>query len=221
VRAALVTGTLRAAALALGAMLLAACTLFVEPTPSPTPTAIPSPAPTAETTPAPPPSEPDLSPSPTPEPPLSLDPPGADDARRVRVDVALDLPADGDGRIIVTVVNLSDERIDEVVLRWPTDLRQTLFLAPFVPSQQRIADGGPPLVQDWTKWVEGPGEQGEPAGTTSLGYGPMDPGMTLPVTLYVTRAAAAPVAFDFQVLAGEALLTLEAGGPAELRVEVP
>jgi hypothetical protein len=162
-----------------------------------------------------------VSPTPTPKPSLSLDVPGADDARRVRVEVALELPAGGDGRIVVTLSNLSEQRIDEVVLRWPTELRETLFLAPFVPSEDRIADGGPPLLQDWTKWVEGPGERGEPAGTTSLGYGPMDPGMTLPVELFVTRAAAGPVAFDLQVLAGEALLTLETGGPAELRIEAP
>jgi hypothetical protein len=133
----------------------------------------------------------------------------------------MDLPADANGRIVVTLTNLSEERISEVVLRWPTDLAEALYLAPFVPSQDRIADGGPPLVQDWTKWVEGPGERGEPAGTTSLGYGPMDPGMTLQVELFVTRAAAGPVAFDLQVLAGEALLTLESGGPAELRIEAP
>jgi hypothetical protein len=208
----------------LGAALLASCTLFLEPTPTPTP--MPSPTPTAPTptalgTPQPTPSGPPATPSPTPEPPLSLDLPTTEDARRVRVEVALDLPADGNGRIVVTISNLSEERIDEVVLRWPTDLRGALYLAPFVPSEDRIRDGGPPLIQDWTKWVEGPGERGEPAGTTSLGYGPMDPGMTLPVELFVTRTAAGPVAFDLQVLAGEALLTLETGAPAELRVEAP
>jgi hypothetical protein len=210
----------RAPAAAISAVaFLVACTVFVEPTPSPSPT--PSATATAEPTPEASASSPRPSPSPTPEPSLSLDPPGADDARRVRVDVALELPAGADGRILVTLSNLSQDRINEVVLRWPTDLRETLFLAPFVPSQERIADGGPPLLQDWTKWVEGPGERGEPAETTSLGYGPIDPGMTLPVELVVTRRAAGPVAFDLQVLAGEALLTLEAGGPAELRVEAP
>ena len=215
---------MRAVALASAAALLGGCTLFLEPSPSPIP--MPSPTPTAPTptalaTPQPSPSGPAATPSPTPEPPLSLDPPGGEDARRVRVEVALELPADGNGRIVVTLTNLSEERIDEVVLRWPTDLRASLFLAPFVPCEYRIRDGGPPLIQDWTKWVEGPGERGEPAGTTSLGYGPMDPGMTLPVELFVTRTAAGPVAFDLQVLAGEALLTLESGDPAELRVEAP
>lgn len=205
--------------LAAASALLGGCTLFVEPTQSPTP--MPSPTPTAPSTPAPSPTGPAVTPSPTPAPPLSLDLPGAEDARLVRVEVALDLPADGNGRIVVTISNLSEARIDEVVLRWPTDLRATLFLAPFIPSEDRIRDGGPPLVQDWTKWVEGPGERGEPAGTTSLGYGPMDPGVTLPVELFVTRTAGGPVAFDLQVLAGEALLTLKTGGPAELRIEAP
>ena len=214
---------LRAPALAILVASLAGCGLLLQPTPSPTPTPIPTPTATTEPTAELSPSEPAPSPSPTPEPPLSLDLPGTGDARRLRVDVALELPAGSNGRIVVTVTNLSDERIDEVVLRWPTALRETLFLAPFVPSQERIVDGGQPLsqFQDWTKWVEGPGERGEPAGTTSLGYGPMDPGMTLPVVLFVTRAAAGPVAFDLQVLAGEALLTLESGGPAELRIEAP
>ena len=61
----------------------------------------------------------------------------------------------------------------------PTSTR-SLFLAPFEPSDDRIREGGPPLVQEWTKWVVGPGERGEPEGTTSLGYGPIlaghDPG---------------------------------------------
>ena len=50
--------------------------------------------------------------------------------------------------------------IEELVLRWPRELNRTLFLRPFEPSEQRIADGGPPLVQEWTKWVLGPGEEG-------------------------------------------------------------
>lgn len=122
---------------------------------------------------------------------------------------------------MVTVINRSDRRVQELVLRWPTDLRQTLFLAPFRPSQQRIADGGPPLLQDWTKWVEGPGESGEPAGTTSLGWGPLLPGGTLTIPIQVTRNAPGAVAFDLHVLAGEAILTLDDGSRAELRVTVP
>ena len=107
------------------------------------------------------------------------------------------------------------------MLRWSTGVSDTLFLAPFVPGPERVAEFGPPLTVSthWTKWVEGPGEEGEPAGTISLGYGPMDPGMTLEMPLYVTRRAPGPVAFDLQVLDGEALLTLESGEPGELRVE--
>jgi hypothetical protein len=130
-------------------------------------------------------------------------------------------PRDGDGRIVVTVQNRTDRRVRELVLRWPTALRDTLYLAPFQPSEQRIREFGPPLHQEWTKWVDGPGEDGEPAGTTSLGWGPLLPNATLRIEILVTRRAAGEVAFDLQVLAGEALLTLETGAPAELRVEAP
>jgi hypothetical protein len=177
---------------------------------TPTSAATPStsPTPTAE-------------PTATPEPALSLDLPDENDERQVAVAVAPDVPPDGDGRIVVTVTNLSGERVDELVLRWPTPLRETLFLAPFEPSQQRIADGGPPLWQEWTKWVEGPGERGEPAGTTSLGWGPLLANGTLTIPIIANRNAAGEVAFDLQVLAGESILTLEDGEAAELRVRVP
>ena len=89
---------------------------------------------------------------------------------------------------------------------------RSLFLAPFRPSEQRIRDGGPPLVQDWSKWVRGPGESGEPAGTTSLGWGPLLPAATLTIPIQVTRQRRGEVAFDLQVLAGEAILSLADGG---------
>ena len=162
-----------------------------------------------------------LEPTATPEPPLSLALPAQEDPRQVRVVVTPEVPADGDGRIMVTVTNLSDERVTELVLRWPTALKETLFLAPFAPSEARIANGGPPLLQEWTKWVEGPGERGEPAGTTSLGWGPLDPGAELRIPIVVTRRANGPVEFDLQLLAGEAILHLEGGETAELRVSVP
>lgn len=197
-----------------GLVILVACEAAT-PTPSPTtvPTSTPTPVATATTT---------SSPTATPEPAHSLDRPPETDPRAVRVAVAPALEGDG-GRITVTVTNLSDTRIEEIVLRWPTDLADTLFLAPFQPSAARVEEFGPPLTPstDWTKWVEGPGEEGEPAGTTSLGYGPMDAGMTLEIPLFATRRAAGPVAFDLQVLADEALLTLEGGEAAELRVEAP
>lgn len=160
-------------------------------------------------------------PTATPEAPLSLDLPAAQDPRQIRVAIAPNVPPDGNGRIVVTVTNLSDERVTELVLRWPTDLKKTLFLAPFEPSEARVANGGPPLVQDWTKWVEGPGERGEPAGTTSLGWGPLDPGAQLTIPILVTRRGPGAVDFDLQLLAGEAILLLEGGEPAELRVSVP
>lgn len=210
----------RRAAVAAMVVVLSAC--VAQPTPSASPTALPSaasptssPTPTAQVSPSA-----SSSASATPDPALSLDPPQGSDPRVVAVTAEPDIGADG-GVLMVTVTSAADERIDKLVLRWPTELDQTLFLAPFTPSEDRIRDGGPPLVQQWTKWVIGPGEQGEPAGTTSLGYGPLLAGATLEMPLVVTRRAPGPVAFDLQVLAGNDLLTLADGSPAELRVEVP
>ncbi|HET8776673.1 MAG TPA: hypothetical protein VFN76_03325 [Candidatus Limnocylindria bacterium] len=208
---------------ALLAVLLTALTgCALEQTPSASPTPVPSPTspaatptPTAEES-----SSASASASATPEPPLSLEPPEGSDPRVVTVTAEPNIGADG-GVLLVTVTSASDQRIDELVLRWPTALDQTLFVAPFTPSEDRIRDGGPPLVQPWTKWVVGPGEQGEPAGTTSLGYGPLLAGATLEMPLVVTRRAPGPVAFDLQVLAGNDLLALADGSPAELRIEVP
>ena len=76
-------------------------------------------------------------------------------------------------------------------------------------------------MQDWTKWVVGPVERDEPAGTTSLGYGPLLPGATLAIPIAAERLRAGPVAFDMQILAGNALLQLDDGTDAVLRVEVP
>ncbi len=90
-----------------------------------------------------------------------------------------------------------------------------------LPSEDRIRDGGPPLVQPWTKWVIGPGERGEPPGTTSVGWGPLLPGATLVIGLEASRRVPDPLAFDLQLLSGNDLLTFEGGGPAEIRVEIP
>jgi hypothetical protein len=211
----------RAAAPALLALVLAGCLLS---SPSPSPSASPSSSEPPSGTPAGSPSaEPTASgePTATPEPPLSLAIPNRHDRRQVALRVEPDVPADGDGEIVVTVRNLTDRRVGELVLRWNTDLDQVLFLAPFRPSQQRIANGGPPLVQDWTKWVRGPGESGEPAGTTSLGWGPLLPGGVLTIPIQVTRQQRGEVSFDLQVLAGEAIMAFEDGSPAGLRVNVP
>jgi hypothetical protein len=161
-----------------------------------------------------------VSPSATPEPPLALEPPETSDPRVVTASVTPDIGAEG-GSLTVVVTSVTAERIDELVLRWHADLEATLRVAPFVPSQERISDAAPPLRQEWTKWVVGPGEQGEPAGTISLGWGPLLPGATLTIPLIVTRVAAGPVAFDLQLLAGNGLLSFDGGQPAELRVEVP
>ena len=214
----------RAAPALLILTLLAACGLEPSSSPSPAvPTASPAPSDPAAT---PSPSEPAASateapPTPTPEPSLALDPPEGSDPRIVHVQVDPAVAADGDGQIVVTVTSAADSRIDELVLRWPAELNDVLFLAPFAPSDDRIREGGPPLVQPWTKWVVGPGERGEPAGTISLGWGPLLEGATLTIPILVTRLAPGPVAFDLQVLAGNDLLTLDGGEPAELRIEIP
>ena len=121
------------------------------------------------------------------------------------------------------MTNLStDRRVGELVLRWPTELDERSSSPRSRRRSSAIADGGPPLVQDWTKWVDGPGERGEPAGTTSLGWGPLaarrradHPGPGHPAS------QGGAVAFDLQILAGEAILSLEERRPAELRVTVP
>lgn len=202
------------------AVLLVSVACTADPTPTPTPSVAPTS--TASPTTAPPASAslPPPSPSATPEPALSLDLPEASDARVVTVAVTPSIGADG-GTLTVVVTSAATERIDELVLRWPAELEAMMRLAPFAPSEARYSDGAPPLDQDWTKWVIGPGEQGEPAGTISVGWGPLLPGATLTIELVVTRAAAEPVAFDFQLLASNDLLTLEGGAPAELRIEVP
>lgn len=201
-----------AAVLCLG---LVACS---SASPTPGPTTSPTASPAVSTAPS---SEPTSAPTVTPEPELSLPLPPASDPRRVSVSVAPAVPADDDGEIVVTVTNLAETRIGELVLRWDSDLAATIFLAPFRPSEQRIADGGPPLYQEWSKWVNGPGENGEPAGTTSIGWGPLDPGVTLTIPLVAFRRMPGGVSFDLQLLAGASILALDGGEPAELRVGVP
>jgi hypothetical protein len=186
------------------------------PTESPTPTREPTPSPSESAS-----VQPSSTPIPTPEP-YSLANPSAFDPRRVSVTVAPNLATDGSGTILVTVTNLDPTLISELVLRWSTQLDEHLFLAPFVPSNDRICSGCPPLIQPWTKWVVGPGARGEPAGTTSLGWGPLLPAPgSLQIPVVANRRITGPVSFDLQILAGEALLTLEDSSPAWLRVSVP
>ncbi len=210
------------AALLCGAVMMAACLPTISPSPSSLasvePTASPTPSPSATEAPTPTVS---VAPTATPAPSLSLEPPQGSDDRVIAVDIAVDVPAGEGGVITVVVTSVADTRIDELVLRWPTELNASLFLAPFTPSDDRIREGGPPLVQPWTKWVVGPGEHGEPAGTTSLGWGPLLAGATLEIPLIATRREDGPRAFDLQLLSGEDLLTGEDREPAQLRVEVP
>ena len=203
-----------------GLLAITACATDESPAPSviasPTVGATPSPVPSAPSTT----SDATPSPSATPQPSLSIDLPEETDPRVVAIQVAPNIGPEG-GELVVTVTSQAADRIDELVLRWPTELNDSLFLAPFVPSEERIREGGPPLVQTWTKWVIGPGEQGEPDGTISLGYGPLLPGATLTMALNAERLVDGPISFDLQVLAGNQLLTLDGGDPAEVRVEVP
>jgi hypothetical protein len=171
--------------------------------------------------------------TPSPTPPLTLTVPARRDPSQIRFSVSpqLDGEVGAVGKLVVTVRNLGRQRIDEIVLRWPTALRDELYLAPFTPSAGRAKEGVP-LVVPWTKWVEGPGEHGEPAGTTSLGWGPLLSGAELTIPVVATRKAAGPIAFDLQLLSGvpaagdvpeggDALLSVEGGGPAQTRVELP
>lgn len=205
----------------LAILLLAGCILTPSPSPTASPTVQPSPSPSPSATDSPSgTAEPPATATPEPEPALSLELPDETDERVVAVTVEPRVGADG-GEIVVTVTSEADEMVEELVLRWPRELNRTLFLRPFEPSEQRIVEGGPPLVQEWTKWVLGPGEEGEPAGTVSLGWGPLMAGATLRIPVDVVRRADGSVAFDLQVLSDNAILTLPDGEPAELRVEVP
>jgi hypothetical protein len=203
-------------ALALG-LAVSGCSTAT-PSASPSPTALSTPTPASSGSPS---GLASSSPSPTPEPSFSIALPPGRDERPISFQVSAAVPADAGGQITIEVTNRSATRIQEIVLRWATPVRETVFLHPFRPSKERIADGGPPLRQEWTKWVEGPGAQGEPAGTTSLGYGPIDAGTTLTIPLYVTRNSPGPIAFDLQFLAGEKILSTQDGKLAETRVQVP
>ena len=210
----------RTAALGL-VVILAACTGDPSPIQSPSEVVSAPPLPTESAASSTPPSpSAEASPSPTPAPQLTLELPATLDQRQVSVTVTPSVTGEG-GEIVVRVTSAADTRVDDLVVRWPEELGEHLFLAPFVPSEDRIREGGDPLVQSWTKWVIGPGEHGEPAGTISLGYGPLFPGESLDVRIFVTRITSDPVAFDLQVLAANDLLTLTDGSPAELRAEIP
>jgi hypothetical protein len=192
-------------------LLLAGCS----PSPSPSASAAPSLAPTPTV-------EPSSSgqATPTEDPGLKLPAPLSSDPTAITFTITVDLAAGASGRLTVVVTNLTQDAVPELVLRWPTAVKETVLLAPFEPSTQRIRESGDPLVQDWTKWVDGPGENGEPAGTTSLGWGPLLPGGTLTIPVLATRVAPGPLTFDLQFLNGGAIL-LSDGLPAWTQVTVP
>jgi hypothetical protein len=211
------SGGWRHLAVVIGLSLMASACGFLSPTNSPTPTATPSPSPTPSGTLFSP--SPSPSPTATPAPPLSLDLPANHDARQVRFSFNPTVPtAKGRGQVRVSITNLSSTMIKEIVLRWPTPVDRIVYLAPFSPSSSRLRGV---LVVEWTKWVIGPGEMGEPDGTTSVGWGPVLPGKTLSFDLVATRRVVGAVSFDLQLLAGEAVLTQANGAPAEARVTIP
>ena len=199
------------------ALMLAACSLQTSPSPSARSS--------TGTSAGPSPTE-SIRPSATPQPSpsdngrLTLPAPTGTDPNLITATIGVEVAAGASGQLVITVTNLGKEMVQELVLRWPTAVRKTIFLAPFEPSAQRIREGGDPLVQDWTKWVDGPGERGEPAGTTSVGWGPLLVGGTLTIPLLATRVAPGPITFDLQILSGEKVLQI-GGVPAWLQVTVP
>lgn len=200
-----------------GALVLAGCSLQSTPSPAPSVAGsgsdVPSPSASAG-------GSATAEPSPSDNGRLTLPAPTTSDPTPISYTVTVQVEAGGSGRIVIVVKNLGSAMVPELVLRWPTAVRDTIFLAPFEPSQQRIREGGDPLVQDWTKWVDGPGERGEPAGTTSLGWGPLLAGGTLTIPVLATRVAPGPISFDLQILSGEAVLRSD-GSPVWLQVDVP
>jgi len=202
-----------------GAVVLAACALQTSPSPSANPSSSGSPvgpSPSASTEPSA-----TAEPSPSDSGRLTLPAPKATDSIiPISYSVRVEVEAGASGRLVIVVTNLGPQMVPELVLRWPTEVRDTIFLAPFRPSQQRIREGGDPLVQNWTKWVDGPGEHGEPAGTTSLGWGPLLVGGTLTIPILATRVAPGPVSFDLQILNGEKVLQMD-GVAAWTYVKVP
>jgi hypothetical protein len=202
-------------------LLLAACS--IEATPTATSSVPGSPAASSSVSPS---GSPEASataePSPSDSGRLTLPAPTESDPTPISYSVKVDVAAGASGRIVVVVKNLGEVIVPELVLRWPTELRDTIFLAPFEPSQQRIREGGDPLVQPWTSWVDGPGEHGEPAGTTSLGWGPLLRGGTLTIPVLATRVAPGPIVFDLQILNGDTGAILRSDdAPVWVQVTVP
>ena len=181
------------------------------PSPSPSPSASPSSTPLSTAT-----AVPTATAAPTPVP-LSLETPTDVSDISIEYRFSPNLPPDAPGELVVLVTNTSPEPIDEIVLRWPTRLNEVLFLAPFAPGPDRLVN---PLVVPWTRWVEGPGTRGEPAGTTTLGYGPIDPGVQLQIPLVAQWREPQDVEFDVLFLDGDQLLLLGGGQPAHVRVHL-
>ena len=66
----------------------------------------------------------------------------------------------------------------------------TLYLAPFTPTEQRVREGGRPLHFAWTKWVDGPGRAWRAGRHHLAGLGPAAAPRQLSIPLIVTRRRA-------------------------------
>ena len=110
-------------------LLLAGCTAIPSPTPSAQPSAEPSA--TAEPTSTPEPSASGI-------PRLTLPAPKATASIAINYTATVEVEAGKSGRLVLVVTNLTQQMVPELVLRWPTAVRDTIFLAPFQPSRQRI-----------------------------------------------------------------------------------
>ncbi len=121
----------------------------------------------------------------------------------------------------VTVSSAATDLIDEIVLRWPAGLGETLRLAPFTPSEERIERAARRCARSGRSGSSGPASAASrPARSPSAG----DPCFRVrrsSIALVATRVVPGPVAFDLQLLAANDLLTFDGGLPAEIRVEVP
>ena len=117
-------------------------------------------------------------------------------------------------------------RIDELVLRWPTELGADASARPVrARREERIRDGGPPLVQEWTKWVVGAGRAGRAGGHDLARLGPAAAAARRSRSRSSSlRVADGPVAFDLQLLADNAILRprkRRAGGAARRGALMP
>jgi len=73
---------------------------------------------------------PTAEPSPSQQTLLRLPSPSGTDGNAISYTVTVEVKAGASGRLVLVVKNLGDELVPELVLRWPTAVRDTIFLAP-------------------------------------------------------------------------------------------